>query len=106
MLRYKRGKFSNEQIHQNCENLAKQIFSCLFKREKEETDLDYFISFLSSRVSGLSSILGYPPEIITILSLLESAQSEKSFKLFRKEILDACALMYKISEQFITVNNE
>jgi len=56
------------------------------------------------RIGGLNTVLGEKPELITVLSLLESSKKEKRFKTFRKNILDACALMYKLSNSLGTDN--
>ena len=38
------------------------------------------------------------PKIITLMSILESARYETDFTKYRKDVLDACALVNEIEE--------
>ena len=95
----KYGYIYNKQLSENYEDVAKQIFSCLIKREEDDEQLPYFITCLNQRVYGLSLILHSPPELITVMSLLEAARTEEDFGIYRKFILDACSIMYKLRDQ-------
>lgn len=99
MVKSDYGLFSEQQLHDNYENIGKQVFSCLIKRERCDLDLNDYIDNLMHRIGGLNSILGEKPELITVLSLLETSKDELCFRVFRKNILDACALMYKLSSE-------
>ena len=92
----KYGVIDNQQLSNNYEDIAKQIFSCLIKKEESDTNLSFFITCLIHRIHGLNSIVGSQPELITVMSLLEDAKIEHNFRIYRKFILDACSIMYRL----------
>jgi len=56
------------------------------------------------RIGGLNDILFEPPELVTLLSLLQAARKEAQnkdfeFKKYRKLILDSHSLIDKIKEE-------
>lgn len=89
----KYGDAPDKQIHSNEADLVNQIYRLLLAKEMDNPNLNYMFSTLLFRLSGLNAILLYPPELITVLSLLESAKTEKDFKLYRKAILDSCHIV-------------
>lgn len=98
-MKIKYGTASNKQIKDNEVNLVDQIFKLLPYKENNYQDLDYYFSTLLFRITGLNKILGEPSELITVLSLLESARTETDFKLYRKAILDSCAIMTELVDK-------
>ena len=105
MIEYIYGTFEDQQLEDNFTDLGKQIFNCLIKKEQNDENIEFFIQSLLYRMGGLNTLLGAPPELITAMSLLEQAKSESNFKMFRKSILDACGIMYHLSQK-VSVNHE
>jgi hypothetical protein len=73
------------------------------KNEYLDIDVDKTFDDTMCRISGLNSLLSYPTEIISVLSLLQSAKNEYhnpkyNFSRYRKLILDAGAEVLKIKE--------
>ena len=55
------------------------------------------------KLGGLNSVLYEPPELVTVISLLEAARIEYgkenfNFKIYRKLVLDSGAEILKIKE--------
>lgn len=94
MLKY--GYAPDEQVHSNESDVVKQIYRLLLAKEKRSTQLDYMFTTLLFRLQGLNKVLMEPPELITVLSLLESARNEHRFHLYRKAILDSCNIMSEL----------
>lgn len=93
------GAIDDKQLSNNLEDIAKQIFSCLYKREEGYDDLPFFITCLIYRIQGLNSILESSPQLISVMSLLQAAREESSFRVYRKLIFDACGILYKMKEE-------
>lgn len=109
MYTYKYGKFTDMQIDEIKEVLRKRIFFLLLvaedieaKTEFPEVDLKQANTTLLWRISGLNKLLGNPPELVTVLSLLEEAKQtikpDFDFAKYRKLILDAGAEIMKIAD--------
>lgn len=99
-MQYKYGHFSEDQISSTKTSMRKQIFFlllCVDRDTKDEyADIDVNVVFDSTltRFAGLNELLSHPKEMISIMSLLESARLEynsPSFKFpkYRKLLLDA-----------------
>lgn len=109
MVKQKYGEFSENQIKESKELLRKRIFFLLLVAEDLETrtkfpnvDLKKAHSGIMWRISGLNSLLNYPTELVTVLSLLEEAKNELEtdfdFAKYRKLILDAGSEIMKVNE--------
>ena len=66
-------------------------------------DFNKYFDGLMRRINGLSSLLSYPVEIVSIMSTLEAAfletkKDDFDFQIYRKLVLDAHALVDKIKE--------
>ena len=86
------------QIAAEKQYLISAIFKLLpYKQEGYEYLNSYFESVLQ-RLIGFNKISGLQPETITIISLLEYARGESDFSKYRKAILDACAMVWRIKE--------
>jgi hypothetical protein len=97
-MRFKYGTLPSSQIHAEKERLQGAIYKLLPYKEDNYELLDkYFVSLLQ-RVSGLNRLFMEQPQIITLMSILESARYESDFSKYRKCILDACALVEEIEE--------
>jgi hypothetical protein len=103
------GEFTTEQIVQAKKSLRGSIFFLLLcvdrKTAWEYTDIDVNKSFegLLLKIGGMNDILMNPPELVTVLSLLQAAMTEYNnpefnFKTYRKLILDAGAEVEKMKE--------
>lgn len=102
MIKHKYGEFSQEQMAEAKTKLRKKIFYLLIACENElkkkeldkEVSVDEAFTDVFNEIDGLNDLLGYPPEFVDILSLLNSAHIEYknpdfSFTMYRKLILDA-----------------
>ena len=109
MYSHKYGEFADMQINQIKEILRKRIFFLLLVAEDMETkvkfpeiNLEQANTTLLWRISGLNDLLGQPPELVTVLSLLEEAKNSITdnfdFGKYRKLILDARAEIMKIAD--------
>ena len=95
---FKYGILPSDQIREEKVRLQSAIFKLLPYKEDGYELLDkYFVSILQ-RISGLNSLFGGQPKILTLMSILESARHETDFVLYRKAILDACSLVDEIEE--------
>lgn len=110
-MHYLYGDFTQNQISSTKTMIRKKIFLLLLivdpntkdKEEYKDIDVDKAFCNLQYELAGLNSILGEPQELVTIISLLQSAWTElksESFKfsVYRKLILDAGAKVLSIKE--------
>lgn len=113
-MKHKYGEFSKKQIAEMKERIRKRIFFLLVladpEKNEEHKNVDICVSFRSvmTFLGGLNSLLHYPVEIVTILSLLEAALIElkqNEFNIldfrhstYRKLILDAVNEVSSIKE--------
>lgn len=67
------------------------IISTLYERENNSPFVEAHIQSLINQVSGLNRLFNYQPEILTIISCLETARENP--EQFRKSILDAANLV-------------
>lgn len=95
---YKYGILPQDQIHREKEKLKDAIFILLPYRESSYALLDKYFESLLFRINGLNELFMYQTEIITLMSILESARHESDFVKYRKAILDATALVDDIKE--------
>ena len=103
------GEFTKDQIVQSKKSLRGSIFFLLLCVDKktawEYKDIDVNKSFkgLLLRIGGMNDLLMSPPELVTVLSLLQAAMTEYNnpefnFKTYRKLILDAGAEVDRLGE--------
>lgn len=89
--------------------MRKDIFFLLLcvdpktKQEYKEINVNKTFENIMFKISGLNQLLFCPPELVTILSLLEQAMVEYNnpdfeFRRYRKLILDAGSEVLKIKE--------
>lgn len=105
---HKYGTFSQSQMRSAKQSIRKSIFFllvCVDPKTNVSCNLDVNQVFLNVlyKIDGLNEILFYPPEIVSIVSLLQSAMDEYNksnfnFQKYRKLILDAGAEVLKIKE--------
>lgn len=67
------------------------IINMLYLREKNSPYVDATIQTLINQIMGSNALFGYQPEVLTIVSCLETARTEPLQ--FRKCILDAANLV-------------
>lgn len=94
------GNIPDELLVSNLDDLIGQIFKLLPYKEKNSEDLNYLFTTLLFRISGLTNILEPIPELITVISILEAARTEKDFKLYRKAILDSCSILKRVQIKY------
>ena len=103
------GEFSKNQIAQTKKSLRKSIFFLLVCVDKttapvdEEIDVNKSFKGLLLRLGGMNELFMEPPELVTVMSLLQAAMIEYNspdfnFKTYRKLILDAGAEVDKLKE--------
>lgn len=106
---YKYGEFSQNQIYVTKESIKKSIFFLLLladpKNEGKYPNVDVLKAFnnLLHKIGGMNSIFNEPPELVSVISLLEAAliewtSSEFRWQEYRKLILDALNEVEKIKE--------
>ena len=75
------------------------IFKLLPYREENYEYLDNYFESVLQQLIGFNKLVGFQPEVITIMSLLEYARHENdNFSKYRKAILDACGVVERIKE--------
>ena len=67
------------------------IIALLYMKEEQYPFLDARIQTLINQISGSNRLFGFQPEVLTIISNLETARKESAQ--FRKCILDAANLV-------------
>ena len=107
------GEFSEEQFQQYITQLHKKIHWLLLYKDPNligvipDTSDESFNKYFKNtmfEISGLNSLLFYPPEICTIMCLLQAAwlstqHDEFDFKAYRKSILDVHNMIDAIGQQ-------
>ena len=112
-MRHLYGEFTDNQIRETKASLRKSIFFLLVcvdeKTSQEiieecgEIDVNKNIKGLLLRLGGMNQLLMEPPELVTVMSLLQAAMIEYNspdfnFKTYRKLILDAGSEVNKLKE--------
>lgn len=108
-MKYIYGDFTQSQIAETKKKMRKQIFFLLLivdPKTAEEYKVDVVDVFQNAlwTFGGLNDLLGYPKELVTIMSWLDEAfleyqkGDEFQFGKYRKLILDAGNEVLKIKE--------
>lgn len=103
------GEFTQDQIKQTKKSLRGSIFFlllCVDKKtshEYQEVDINKTFKGLLLKLGGMNQLFMEPPELITVMSLLQAAMIEYNnpnfnFHTYRKLILDAGAEVDKLKE--------
>lgn len=106
-MKYKYGEFSENQMQFAKNTLQKRIFFLLLLVDKKTSDkyegVDVLKTFdsLLTEFGSLNNLLGYPAEMVSVLSLVNAAKleyesSDFSWPKYRKLILDAGSEVEKI----------
>ena len=106
---YKYGEFTTGQMHEMKEGLRKRIFFLLLLVDRktaeiyEGVDVEKAFESLLTEFGGLNELLGYPAELVSVLSLVNAARleyesSDFNWQRYRKLILDAGNGVAKIKE--------
>ena len=85
----------SNQIEKQKRYLYGAIINCLYLWEDNSPFIDATIQTLINQIGGSNRLFGYQPEVLTIVSNLETARKEPSQ--FRKCILDAANLVDKLN---------
>lgn len=83
------------QIEAQKRYLYGSIIQCLYLFESQDPSLDAHIQSLINQIFGMNRLFNYQPEILTIISCLESARQYTDQ--FRKSILDAANLVNSLN---------
>ena len=103
------GEFTQNQISQTKTSLRKSIFFLLVcvdektSQDCKEVDVNKCFEGLLLRLGGMNKLFMEPPELVTVMSLLQAAMIEYNnpkfnFHTYRKLILDAGAEVDKLKE--------
>ena len=109
-MEYTYGTFTQEQIAQTKTKIRKSIYFILLCCDPKTTgrykDVNIKEAFLNLlyRLDGMNSVLCYPQEIVTVVSLLQRAYEEYlspsyNFGICRKLLLDAGSEVLNIKEE-------
>lgn len=107
LIKHKYGNFNMEQVEVYKTHMQKKIFWLILYTDKEtsweypDVDVIRYHKNIMIQLSGLNSLLFYPPELVAILSELEAAfillnKDTFDFKKYRKLILDAGAQIKRL----------
>ena len=103
------GEFTQNQITQTKKSLRGSIFFLLLcvdnntSHEYKDVDVNKCFKGLLLKLGGMNQLLMNPPELVTVMSLLQAAMIEYNnpefnFKTYRKLILDAGAEVDNLKE--------
>ena len=84
----------SNQIEKQKKYFYGAIINCLYLQEDNSPFVDATIQTLINQISGSNRLFGYQPEVLTIISNLETARKEPTQ--FRKCILDAANLVDRL----------
>ena len=85
------GNIPSNQIEKQKKYFYGSIINLLYLREANSPFVDATIQTLINQICGSNRLFGYQPEVLTIVSNLETARKEPSQ--FRKCVLDAANLV-------------
>ena len=75
------------------------IYKLLPYKEERYVHLDNYFTSVLQQLNGFNRLIGFQPEVLTIMSLVAYARDEaKDFQDYRKAILDACGMVERIKE--------
>ena len=79
--------------------LRSAIYKLLPYKEEHYAHLDNYFGSVLQQLNGFNKLIGFQPEVLTIMSLVAYARDEaKDFQDYRKAILDACGMVERIKE--------
>lgn len=108
-MKYLYGEFTQHQITEQKKTLHNMIFWLLLYKDPEiyekfkYVDFDKYFKSLMLRIRGFGELTFNPPEIVSLLSILQGAYLETKknnfdFPVYRKLIFDAQSLVDDIGE--------
>ena len=90
------GDIPSNQIQAQKRYFYGAIIACLYQKENDDPFLDAHIQTLINQISGLNKLFNQQPEVLSIISCLETARTEPLQ--FRKAILDAANLVNSLRD--------
>lgn len=101
------GTFTGCQISDQIRSLHSAIHWLLIYKDPQtgsdykDIQFDKYFSNLMRRINGFGNLVGNPPHIVTLLSVLEAARLETvklsfDFSVYRKLIFDAQSIVDKL----------
>lgn len=110
-MKHSYGEFSDKQIIDNAKLMHNEVHKLLLYKDpnvridlfnSEEDFYNYFQNMMI-RFDGLNSLLGYPTQMIGLMSTLQAAMNlckdNYDYKTFRRLILDAHGYITKSFEE-------
>lgn len=100
-MEHKYGTYPSSQFINYKERLHNLIHWLLIYAEENNPNLNDYFDRVQYKLNGLNELIKYPPQLIEIMNLIESARIEYnkenySHKVYRKIILDIHELIDKI----------
>lgn len=90
------GDIPSNQVQAQKRYFYGAIIACLYQKENNDPFLDAHIQTLINQIGGLNKLFNYQPEVLSIISCLETARTEPLQ--FRKAILDAANLVNSLRD--------
>lgn len=102
-MHYKYGDFPESQIHSYKHRLHSLVHWLLIYKEDGNEALDNYFQIVQCKLNGFNELLEYPPQMLEIMNLIESARLEAkkedfNHKVYRSLILDAHSLIDELPE--------
>lgn len=92
------GSVPINALRSNFTDIVNQIYKLLPLKEDNDPELNHHFSALLFRIRGMSTLFPRESRWITVLALLEAAQYESDFRLYRKAVLDSCSIIKGLGE--------
>ena len=89
---------TKKQLISEVTYVQSSVFKLLPYFDENYEYLDNYFESVLQILNGINIILKYPPEIMSVIALVELARVTKNKTKFRKLILDACGILSHIKE--------
>lgn len=91
--------FTKEQVVLEITHVQASIFKLLPYFESEYECLDNYFESVLQKLNGINIVLKHPPEILSVIALVELARITEHKEKFRKLIFDACGILNNLKER-------
>lgn len=89
---------THEQLVEEITYVQSSIFKLLPYFEQKYEYLDNYFESVLQMLSGINILLKHPPEIVSVIALVELARTTECQIKFRKLILDSCGILNNLKE--------
>lgn len=93
------GTVSESATYNSITDILNQTFKMLPYKEHNNPSFESHTTTLLFRIRGLSELFPNEPMWVTVLANLQAAKTEENFQVFRKTVLDACAMISEFQKQ-------